>query len=167
MEIYLMQHGEAYPEEEDPERKLTPQGREQIKLAGRILNQLGITFDTIISSPKARAKQTAEIVSQETGFPEEDIQITETLSPTAPAQSAIDYLNRLGSNNRILLCGHLPSLAEISSLLLCKGSRVSIGFQMGGICRIDIENLLTQEGVIRWLLPPELISFRFANLDKK
>jgi phosphohistidine phosphatase SixA len=63
MEIYLMQHGEAYAKDRDPERSLTPNGEDQIHSSGKALRKLGVDVDLIVSSPKKRARQTAEIVA--------------------------------------------------------------------------------------------------------
>jgi len=153
MEIYLVQHGEAYPEEVDPQRKLTAKGKEQIELAGEVLKRFALKFDSIISSPKLRARQTAEIIAERTGFLQE-IEVTETLNPTVPAEAAIDYLGKLGAKDRLLLAGHLPSLAEIGSLLLSEKDKILLGIQMGGICRIDVEDLSAHRGILRWFLLP-------------
>jgi len=54
MEIYLMQHGEAYPKDKDPERSLTPRGDEQIHLSAKALKKMDLSFDLIVASPKIR-----------------------------------------------------------------------------------------------------------------
>lgn len=154
MEIYLMQHGEAHAEDQDPERSLTPGGEDQIRSSGKALKKLGVDVDLIVSSPKKRARQTAEIVAGELGYPKEGIAVTEALEPLAPAEDAIAYLGRLGDKGKMLLAGHLPSLGEIASNLMSEGTRVSIHFEMGGVCRIDVEALPTHKGDLRWLLPP-------------
>ncbi len=154
MEIYLMQHGEAHAEDQDPERSLTPGGEDQIRSSGKALKKLGVDVDLIVSSPKKRARQTAEIVAKELGYPKEGIAVTEALEPLTPAEDAIAYLGRLGDKGKMLLAGHLPSLGEIASNLMSEGTRVSIHFEMGGVCRIDVEALPTHKGDLCWLLPP-------------
>ncbi|MBC8550829.1 MAG: histidine phosphatase family protein, partial [Candidatus Brocadiales bacterium] len=62
MEIYLVRHGAAFSKEEDPERHLNNDGVDQCHLTGRALKRLEIQLDLIVSSPKARARQTAEII---------------------------------------------------------------------------------------------------------
>jgi phosphohistidine phosphatase len=154
MEIYLMQHGEAYSEDQDPERSLTPNGEEQIHSTGKALKKLGVDVDLMVSSPKKRARQTAEIVAGELGYSKEGIEITETLEPLAPSEDLIANLRRFGDRGKVLLAGHLPSLGKIASGLVSEGGDVSVYFEMGGLCRIDVEALPTQKGDLRWILSP-------------
>jgi phosphohistidine phosphatase len=154
MEIYLMQHGEAYSEDQDPERSLTPEGEEQIRSSGRALKKLGVDVDLMVSSPKKRARQTAEVVAGELGYSEEGIEVTETLEPLAPSEDLIAYLRRFGDRRKVLLAGHLPSLGKIASDLVSEGGDISVHFEMGGVCRIDVEALPTHGGDLRWILPP-------------
>jgi phosphohistidine phosphatase len=154
MEIYLMQHGEAYSEDRDPERSLTPEGEEQIHSSGKALKKLGVDVDLMVSSPKKRARQTAEIVAGELGYSKKGIEITETLEPLAPSEDLIAYLRRFGERRKVLLAGHLPSLGKIASGLVSEGGDVSVQFEMGGLCRIDVEALPTRNGNLRWILSP-------------
>ena len=154
MEIYLMQHGEAYTEDQDPERSLTPRGEDQIRSSGKALSKLGVDVDLIISSPKKRARQTGDIVAGELGYSKGGIEVTETLEPLAPSEDAIAYLSRFGDKGKVLLAGHLPSLGKIASNLMSEGTHVSIHFEMGGVCRIDVEALPAHTGDLRWVLTP-------------
>ena len=57
----------------------------------------------------------------------------------------------------IFIAGHLPSLAEIASELLSEG-HISIQFQMGGVCEIEVEQLPTHQGKLISLLTPEQLA---------
>ncbi len=61
--LYLVQHGKAFDEKVDPERKLTPEGVSETERIAKYLSGVGITVTEIIHSGKARAKQTAEILA--------------------------------------------------------------------------------------------------------
>ena len=154
MEIYLMQHGEAYSEDQDPERSLSPNGEEQIRYTGKALKKLGVDVDLMVSSPKKRARQTAEIVAGQLGYSKEGIEVTETLEPLAPSEDLIAYLRRFGDRRKVLLAGHLPSLGKIAANLVSEKGDVSVRFEMGGVCRIDAEALPTHAGDLRWVMPP-------------
>jgi phosphohistidine phosphatase len=155
MEIYLMQHGQAFSEEADPERSLTPEGEDQIVASAKALQNIGISLDLVVASPKKRARQTAEIVARRLDYPVDDIKVTETLQPTAPAPDAIAFLRAYEDKTRVLLAGHLPSLGEIASDLLSEGSKVAIHFSMGGVCRIDVDLLERGSGELKWVIAPE------------
>jgi phosphohistidine phosphatase len=158
MEIYLMQHGEAYAKDKDPERSLTPQGEEQIHLSAKALKKMDVGFDLIVSSPKKRARQTAEIIASELGYPHGDIKVSETLEPTVPANDPLSYLASYSDKSRIFLAGHLPSLGEIASTLMSDQSPVSFHFEMGGVVRIDVEELKAHNGDLRWFLTPDQLT---------
>ena len=155
MEIYLMQHGPAMPKEQDPEEGLSPEGEGRINASGQALKRMGVTFDAILSSPKKRSKQTAAIVAHAVGFPEERIVETKKVKAMAPPEETVQALSELAGVERVLIAGHLPSVAEVASLLLTEGSKAAVQFEMGGCCRIDVEQLPTHEGRLRWYLTPD------------
>jgi phosphohistidine phosphatase len=150
-----LQHGEAFSEEVDPERSLTPDGESQIKATARALQKMGVDFDLLVTSPKKRARQTAEIVAERLRYPLDEIKVTETLQPTVPAPEAIAFVKAYEEKMRILLAGHLPSLGQIASDLLSEGSPVIIRFNMSGMYRIDLDFLQSGSGELRWALTPE------------
>ena len=155
MEIYLMQHGPALPKEQDPDQGLAPDGKARIHTSGKALKKMGVNFDVILSSPKKRSRQTASIVAEEIGFPSEKIIETEKVKAMAPPEETIKALTEYAGNEKILITGHLPSVAEIASFLLTEGSKAIVEFEMGGCCRIDVEDLPTHSGHLRWYLTPE------------
>jgi len=155
MQIYLMQHGNALPKEEDPEEGLSPDGKERIHASGKALKKMGITFDVILSSPKKRSKQTASIIAEEVGFPPEKIIETEKVKAMTRPEESIKTLGECAGNQKVLIAGHLPSVAEVASFLLTEGPKATIEFERGGCCRIDVEDLLTHSGHLIWYLTPE------------
>ncbi len=155
MELYLMQHGSALPKEQDPDEGLSPEGEAGIHTSGKALNKMGINFDAILSSPKKRSKQTAAIVAEELGFPSEKIIETEKVKAMTPPDETITFLGDYTTCKRVLVAGHLPSLAEIASSLLTEGSKATIAFERGGCCRIDVEGLPTHSGQLKWYLTPD------------
>jgi len=155
MEIYLMQHGPALPKEQDLDEGLSPEGDARIHASGKALKKMGITFDVILASPKKRSRQTAAIVAEEVGFPPEKIMETEKVKAMTPPEETIKVLREYGANRKVLIAGHLPSLAEVASSLLTEGSHATIAFERGGCCRIDVEDLPTHSGHLKWYLTPE------------
>jgi phosphohistidine phosphatase SixA len=47
MRVYLVQHGESRPEEEDPQRSLTDEGVRNVQNIARFLRPLGLKLETI------------------------------------------------------------------------------------------------------------------------
>ena len=155
MEIYLMQHGSALPKEQDPEEGLSPDGKARIHASGKALKKMGISFDVMLSSPKKRSKQTASIVAEEVGFPPDKIIETEKVKAMTHPEETLTILAEYSGNQRILIAGHLPSVAEVASFLLTEGSKATIEFERGGCCRIDVEDLPTHSGHLKWYLTPK------------
>ena len=155
MEIYLMQHGPALPKDTDPEEGLASEGEARVRASGKALRNLGVTFDTILSSPKKRSKQTAAIVAEEVGFPPENIVETKRVKAMTPPEETVQALSEFSQGDRVLIAGHLPSLAEVASFLITDGPKATVAFEMGGCCRIDADELFTHKGRLRWYMLPE------------
>lgn len=64
MRLYLVQHGEAQPENVDPQRHLTEQGQRAVQKVAEFLRPLSLSVSAIWHSGKPRAQQTAEILSR-------------------------------------------------------------------------------------------------------
>lgn len=155
MELYLMQHGQAVSEDENPERPLSREGVTQIQASAAAMKTLGIVPDAILHSPKKRSKQTAALIAEAINFPYSDLIETETVKPSAPAGETLAFLKPLLGCRSILIAGHLPSLGEIASALLSAGSKVHIHFENGGLCRLDVTSLPTTEAELHFHLTPD------------
>jgi phosphohistidine phosphatase len=147
-----MQHGLAVSEEADPERPLSPAGREQIEVSARAIRRMGLQFATIVASPRRRSRQTAEIVAAAVGYKPGKIAEIQAFAPSGDPIAAIETLARVAKDPAVFVAGHLPTLAKVSSLLLAERSPVRIQIENGALCRIDVEALPTHEGVLRWYL---------------
>ncbi len=159
MELYLMQHGLALPTEDDPEQPLSREGVVQMQTAGRALKRLGVVPDLLACSSKKRSRQSAALIAEGVNFPYSDILESDLLLPLTPPRESLRLLRRNGEDGAgaILLVGHLPSLAEIASLLLGNGSRVRIHFENGGLCRLDLPELAARQAELRYsLTAPQL-----------
>lgn len=149
-----MQHGPSLDPEEDPGENLSAQGREVVRGAARALKRLDLALDALLASPKARARQSAEIVAATLGFESRLIAQSELVKPMTPPEEVLEHLRNLAGAQRILIVGHLPHLARLASLLLSgQPDWVVVAFERGGVCRIDLENL-GLPGRLAWYLPP-------------
>ena len=153
-----MQHGLALSEEQDPQRHLSPEGKAQIKRTASAMKEMGASFDLMISSPKARARESADIIAGSLSYPINEIEITDTLTPNSSPEDFIDFLAGFKDKERVFVVGHLPSLHNIALWLLCESCSINIKFEMGGILRIDAERLPTHQGILRYYLLPEQLN---------
>src|SRR5512136_509230 len=68
MDLYILRHGIAVERgtpgyAKDADRPLTPEGERKLQLIAEAMEALELKFDLILSSPYARARQTAEVVT--------------------------------------------------------------------------------------------------------
>jgi phosphohistidine phosphatase len=130
VQLYLVQHGQAMTEAEDPERPLTDQGADAVAQVARYaVGQLGVRPARVVHSGKTRARQTAEIW---TGLINCDVEQGNGL---APNDDPTRWMERLGvETGDLMLVGHLPHLARLAGLLLTGDSdRAVIRFRPGGL----------------------------------
>jgi len=152
MLLYLVQHGEAKSEEEDPLRPLSEKGIDDVKRVATHATQLDFEVYEIFHSNKLRARQTAEILAQ-------NLKITKGLSETdglAPLDNPELWAERLTfKTTPIMLVGHLPHLGKLVSLLLCGDIEKNIvAFKMGGIVCLKRDN--NEDWSLQWMILPDL-----------
>src|SRR5580698_9467606 len=107
MLLFIMRHGlaeEPTPKGDDSARKLTPRGSARISKAAAGLRAAGFAFNLILTSPIARAMETADLVARELGGPRPKA-ITELSTPAAPA-GLLDALTKLKLPESVLIVGH-------------------------------------------------------------
>lgn len=156
MMLYLMRHGLAgnpNPEGDDSARKLTPRGRDRIREAAAGMRAMKLRFDVILTSPFARAADTASIVAAEMGEPPAPEPMPELAAGTAPAEM-LNALKHLPPHQRILIVGHEPGLSRLASLLL-SGSAEAANFLLkkGGLIAFEFpDRIESGAAVLRWML---------------
>ena len=65
--LWLLRHGDAEDGSPDAERRLTEKGRRQSRAAGEALKALGAEVGACLTSPKARAAETAALACEPLG----------------------------------------------------------------------------------------------------
>ncbi len=133
MRLYLMQHGEAKSEEEDPRRGLTPTGEADTRRSAAFLAALKPALTEIRHSGKLRAAQTAAILAAAL---KSDKLLREYtgLAPNDPVQPLAVEL--AAAVNSLAVVGHLPFLSRLTSLLLCghENGRPVAFYNSGIVC---------------------------------
>lgn len=155
MRCYLVRHGEAKAETEDPARPLSDRGREEVTRVARHAAILGLELAEIFHSDKLRARQTAEILAEHLS-PARGIREMQGLAPMDDPDTARVEIE--AAREPLMLVGHLPHLSRLASaLLLGDPDREIFSFQTGGIAC-----LATTTGAFRlqWVLTPALAQKR-------
>ena len=154
MRLYLIQHGEAKSEVEDPERSLTARGEEEVKAISRIAAGLNIRPSKIYHSGKMRAKQTAEIIASALKIPDPSVQSVQGLNPNDDIRPWAERISK--EREDLMLVGHLPFLERLTSFLLCgdENARLVL-FRYGAIVCLDQKE--DKRWAVRWILTPEMV----------
>jgi phosphohistidine phosphatase len=153
MLIYLVQHADAKREEEAPSRPLSEKGLKDIKRVASYVSKLNIKVHKIFHSSKLRAMQTAEVLSENLK-PAMGISGVDGLSPLDDPQIWAERLKDIPDD--VILVGHLPHLAKLSSLLLCGNAEKNIvSFKMAGIVCLKRDD--TAAWSVQWMLTPDIL----------
>jgi phosphohistidine phosphatase len=162
MDLYLLRHGIAVNAEDLPtgaDRPLTDKGVKRMRKAARGLRRLGMKFEAILTSPLARAHQTATIVAETLGR-EAQISVSEALKPDGSADELLSSLKDYNGCASVLLVGHEPLLGETVSYLLGakKTSNIKIGLKKGGLVLIEVDSLPPRNpGTLHLMLGPKIL----------
>ena len=113
MRLYLVQHGEAKSELEDPERSLTRRGEEETRKISDAAKRLGIHPATIYHSGKKRAEQTAGIIGAALDLP---AQVGQGLNPNDDIRPWVERMSAEAED--LMIVGHLPFLEKLASFLV-------------------------------------------------
>jgi len=158
-ELYLIRHavaeerGDEWPD--DAKRPLSDDGSARMRKAARGLDRLGVTLEVVVTSPLVRTKQTAEIVAAAMN-PRPPIVAADSLAPGGTYQETIADLEKQSRRTRIAIVGHEPGIGEFAARLI--GSRHSIPFKKGAVCRIDVDALPPSgPGDLRWMLTTKIL----------
>jgi phosphohistidine phosphatase len=147
----LVQHGQARPEDEDPQRPLTDRGTDDVTwVAHWAIDRFGVRPSRIIHSGKTRARETAEIWGRLSGV---DPEGGEGL---APNDDPTMWVRQLASETAdVMLVGHMPHVAKLANLLLSgDADRQLVGFRPGGLVAVE----RTESGwTVTLVLPPSAV----------
>jgi phosphohistidine phosphatase len=159
--LYLIRHaiaaerGDDWPD--DTKRPLTHGGAARMRQVIKGLVALDVDVALVLSSPLARAMQTAELIAQ--GFDKKRPLEIERVAALAPGGSPAQVAAALGAFARhasLALVGHEPDLGELAAWLI--SARAPLPFKKGGVCRIDVDNLPPgRDGRLVWFATPRML----------
>jgi phosphohistidine phosphatase len=137
-QLWLLRHADAEPHgtRPDAERRLTARGEAQAHAAGEALERMRASFDLVLSSPRVRALQTAELAAEHWDASQRElVAVHEPLSAGFAARDALDALAGTPPDARVLLVGHEPDLSNVLAELT--GARADV--KKGGLAIVRLE----------------------------
>jgi phosphohistidine phosphatase len=139
-QLWVLRHAEAEPHgtRSDSERRLTERGEQQARTAGIALALLDPAFESVLFSPKARARQTAELAAEQwEPARRELLHEHDALAAGFDGAQALDALAGLGADARLLIVGHEPDLSGVVADLT--GGRIDL--KKGGLAVVRLEGV--------------------------
>lgn len=151
MRLYLVQHGEAKAEPEDPERPLTVRGLEETKKISGAAIRLGICPSRIYHSGKKRAEQTAGTIARALDL---SAQLGQGLNPNDGVHPWVERISK--ETEDLMIVGHLPFLEKLASFLVCgdEGAKAVLFRYSAILC---LEKKESERWAVDWLLKPEMV----------
>ncbi len=117
--LLLMRHAKAdskHSHGKDRERPLNKRGKRNAPQMASLIKDKELIPQLILSSSAERAKQTAEIVAEQVGYPNE-VRLMDKLY-MAEWDTLIDVLRKLDDDlERVMIVGHNPGLESLLPLL--------------------------------------------------
>ena len=144
-QLWLLRHAEAEPRGAvpDEQRALTERGERQASAAGAALAALGVRLDAVLTSPRARALDTARLACEARGS-ELEPELHAPLSAGFDADQALDLLAAWDTSSHVMLVGHEPDF----SLLIGELTGASVKLKKGGLAMIEVTGARSGELVV-------------------
>jgi phosphohistidine phosphatase len=151
--LYFCRHGRAEPAGSDDEaRRLTAEGSAALRSAAGLWQRLNLRPDVVLSSPLARARQTAELVCE--ALDGAEVIVDERLRPGAAWADFAQAMSAHPDARRVLFVGHEPDLSSAVGLLT---GASSVRLRAGGVACLEFPGVPEPgAGEIAWLLDPDL-----------
>jgi phosphohistidine phosphatase len=155
--LHLLRHAHAGDPDrwggDDALRPLSDKGRRQAERLGRLLAAYPDAPDLLITSPKVRAAQTAEIVGAALGAP---VVVDGRLAGGVGLEDVSAMLVANPEASRPCLVGHDPDFSELLGELL---GLPPVPMRKGAIARVDVggRTVVAGRGILRYLVPPDLL----------
>jgi phosphohistidine phosphatase SixA len=155
--LYLLRHAHAGDPArwtgDDARRPLSAKGRLQADRLARHLAALQLGVDAIVSSPKVRARETAEPIARALGM---SVRIDDRLAGGLTIRGLDAVLSDAGDPGATIVVGHDP---DFSDLLGDLAGAPSLAMRKGTLARLDGPRPLREGGLLlRWLLPPDALA---------
>ena len=137
--LYLVRHAKSswkYPKLDDFERPLNKRGRRNAPFMGKILNQLKVSPELVISSPANRAATTARIIADKINYPLDQIQYSEAIYEFS-ANAVIHFIEKIDNSvNKVMIVGHNPALTDLANYF---GNEPISNIPTSGVFCVDLD----------------------------
>ncbi len=156
MKIYFLRHGAAADPGEwkgnDYDRPLTDDGRERMAREAKAIRKLDLSLDAILTSPLARARETAEIVAA--ALKGATVKADERLGGDFDISGLEEILQDHADAKALMLVGHEPGMSGTIGRLV---GEARIDLKKGGLACVELPDASTMTGELLSLIPPKVL----------
>jgi phosphohistidine phosphatase len=161
MELLVVRHAIAFDRDarrwpDDVERPLSARGMARARKAALGLKAITARPTRVLTSPLARARQTAAILTQVAGWPR-----ALPCHQLVPGVAAAELLALIGRSRDecLAVVGHEPGLGHLVSACLPGGARTAaFALRKMGVALIEFKGVARAgRGELVWFLPPRVL----------
>lgn len=157
MLLLLLRHADAAPQaSSDAARALTPKGVAQAKQVGKFCRWNNLEPEIILTSPLARAEQTARLVAEGLDTPK-IVTVSPFLASGMQPETAIQELKACRELESVMLVGHEPDLGMLASRLLGVTARDKIRVRKASLLLFELDAARPDSAVLQFFIPAKLM----------
>jgi phosphohistidine phosphatase len=154
MRLFLVQHGEAVPDSIDPNRPLTPTGRDDVEQLAAFLAAAGVRVARVLNSGKLRARDSAEILAGAIA-PGVVVEDRQGMLPKDSTERLAEEAS--GWKRDTLVVGHQPYMSRfVSRLVLGAEAPLVVDFIPGTAACLERREV-TGAWFLGWVITPDLL----------
>ena len=151
MALFLVRHGRNLPEEIDFRKRLSREGITEVECVAARAQDRGVRVETIIHSPAARARQTAEIMASYLKPGRGAMEV----SGLAANNDVEAFARIIDAQENIMVVGHLPFLERLCSYLVTGSADApTVSFKSGTMVCLE-KGPGGHAWTIRWTIMPD------------
>jgi len=163
MDLFILRHGKAGKSSAgtaDAARRLTREGKDEVKKVARWMKGNKYSFDVIATSPLKRAYGTAKIVAVVLGQ-KDRLTLWDDLAPGGDPDTVCYNASHYGENAKVLIIGHEPALSTLIWNIIGGEGNGSLVLAKAGLAKIQNFSFTKRpSGHLEWLLTPKVIPDR-------
>ncbi|MBD3241944.1 MAG: CHAD domain-containing protein [Chitinivibrionales bacterium] len=159
MQLYIVRHGIAVNVGEDgvkrdEDRMLSKRGWQRTEAVGAALAELGWKPERVLTSPLARAAETARILARTAPSHPRVVDCAWLKPDTAPKDMIAALAKRKGAT--LAIVGHMPELGELLGLLLTGNTGHGVPLRKAAVCCLSFDGRVRPGSAkLEWLMQPK------------
>jgi phosphohistidine phosphatase len=165
--LTLFRHGKSDWEtgvQDDFDRPLKERGRKDTPMMGRFMAEIGATPDLLVSSPAARARQTAELLAPAMDYRGE-MRWEESIYAASAGELMSLLRNLPDEAGHVMLVGHNPGFEDVAARLIgadAYGMAAGLRLPTAGVAHLTlaVDNwnaVQANSGQLIWLVNPRML----------